>query len=110
MVIGVVVVSNLLGRLLERYERPTLGVLLGLLVGAVMGLWPFQRGVAPAIGSTFKGQVVTESLLAEIKPEKFPTEFFEPSTTQIFGAIVLVVVGFAITTLIARLGRDPSEA
>ncbi|MEL7372542.1 MAG: DUF368 domain-containing protein, partial [Myxococcota bacterium] len=80
VVVGVVVVSNVLGRLLERYEKPTLGVLLGLLIGAVVGLWPFQRGVAPAIGSMFKGREVTQTLLAEIKPEKYPTEFFEPSS------------------------------
>ncbi len=110
VVVGVVVVSNVLGRLLERFEKPTLGVLLGLLVGAVMGLWPFQRGVPPAIGSMFKGREVTETLLAEIKPEKYPTEFFEPTTMQIGGAIGLVVVGFLVTSLVARLGRDKDAA
>ena len=105
VVIGVVVVSNVLGRLLERYEKPTLGFLLGLLVGAVVGLWPFQRGVAPAIGATFKGRVVTEALLAEIKPEKYPTEFFTPTAGQVAAALGLIAAGFLITALVARLGR-----
>ena len=43
VVAGVVGVSNLLRWLLERYRQPTLGVLLGLLLGAVVGLWPFQQ-------------------------------------------------------------------
>lgn len=106
VVIGVVVVSNVLGRLLERFEKPTLGVLLGLLVGAVVGLWPFQRGVAPAIGSTFKGRMVTEEILAELKPEKFPTEFFDPTTGQVLGALGMMVLGFLITALVARLGQS----
>ena len=110
VVVGIAVVSNVLGRLLERYEKPTLGVLLGLLVGAVMGLWPFQHGVPPALGSTFKGRVVTETLLADIKPEKYPTEFFSPTTTQIAAALGLIVIGLLITTLVAYVGRGDDDA
>ena len=47
VVIGIVAVSNLLKRLLETQEKATLGVLLGFLVGAPVGLWPFREGVAP---------------------------------------------------------------
>ena len=39
--LGVVCVSNLVKLLLERYRRTTLGFLLGLLLGSVVGLWPF---------------------------------------------------------------------
>jgi len=42
-VAGVVLLSNALKLLLHRYERPTIGVLLGLLLGSVIGLWPFGR-------------------------------------------------------------------
>ena len=110
VVIGVLVVSNGLKWLLEKYEKGTLGGLVGLLVGAVAGLWPFQRGVAPEIGDTFKGQVVTAELLAEIEPEKYPTEFFTPGTTEIVGAVGLIVVGFALTALIAKLGAGKDAA
>ena len=41
--LGVVCVSNLVKLLLERYRRTTLGFLLGLLVGSVVGLWPFAE-------------------------------------------------------------------
>ena len=53
--VGILVVSNLIRRLLERHEQATLGVLMGLLVGAVFGLWPFQEGVPPKLGEMFKG-------------------------------------------------------
>ncbi|MBO6936274.1 MAG: DUF368 domain-containing protein [Deltaproteobacteria bacterium] len=110
VLVGVLVVSNVLKRMLERWEKGTLGGLLGLLVGAVVGLWPFQVGVAPEIGDTFKGQVVTAELLAELEPEKYPTEFFGPSGAQIGGAIGLIVVGFVLTALIAKLGAGKDEA
>jgi len=110
VLLGVLVVSNVLKRMLERWEKGTLGGLLGLLVGAVVGLWPFQVGVAPEVGDTFKGQVVTPELLAEIEPEKYPTEFFSPSGAQIGGALGLIVVGFVLTALIAKLGAGKDEA
>jgi putative membrane protein len=110
VVIGVVAVSNLLKWLLHRYERPTLGVLLGLLVGAVIGLWPFQEGVAPKVGDTFKGQVVTVESLAEIPAEKYPTVTFTPSVGQVAGSIGLIIAGFAATSAVALLGREKQAA
>ena len=41
--LGVVCVSNLVKLLLERHRRTTLGFLLGLLLGSVVGLWPFPE-------------------------------------------------------------------
>jgi putative membrane protein len=102
--IGVLVISNLIKLVLERYEQTTLGVLMGLLVGAVFGLWPFQEGVAPKVGEMFKGQVLTAARLAELGPDKYPTEFFTPAFTDLMMAVGLVGVGYMITTLVARVG------
>jgi len=102
--IGVLVISNLIKVVLERYEQPTLGVLMGLLVGAVFGLWPFQEGVPPKVGELFKGQVLTVERLAELGPDKYPTEFFAPNFTDVMMAIGLVGVGYMVTTLVARVG------
>lgn len=110
VVIGVLVVSNALKWVMERYEQPTLGVLLGLLVGAVFGLWPFQQGVAPVIGSTFKGRIVTAEILADLAPEKYPTEFFSPEGLQIGMAIGLVLLGIVLTSLVAKLGAGKEKA
>jgi len=102
--IGILVISNLIKVVLERFEQPTLGALMGLLVGAVFGLWPFQEGVAPKIGEVFKGQALTAERLAELTPDKYPTEFYAPTFTDVMMAIGLVGVGYMITTLIARVG------
>lgn len=104
VVAGIVGVSNLLKWLLARFEQPTLGVLLGLLLGAVVGLWPFQEGVAPEEGQVFKGQVLTAETLAEVEPEDYPTRPFTPTAVQVFTALGLIGVGFALTLGVARLG------
>lgn len=104
--VGIVCVSNLLGILLERYRTPTLGVLLGLLLGAVIGLWPFQQGVRPEIGDVEKGQVMTAELLDSMKPEDYPTRCFRPEGIQIGGSVLLLLAGFGITTGISRIGRE----
>jgi len=106
VILGMVAVSNALKGLLRRAPVPTLGVLMGLLGGAVVGLWPFQRGVAPQLGELFRGSLVTRASLAEIlsRPERFPTEFFTPSASQVLIAVGVIVGGFAATLLIGRLG------
>lgn len=103
---GVVGVSNLLRWLLDRCRQATLGALLGLLLGAVAGLWPFQQPVEPAPGSVVRGQVVTEASLPRIDPADWPLARFRPSPGQVGGALVLMLSGLAATTAIARIGDD----
>ncbi len=43
VLVGIVALSNALKFLLHRFERPTIGLLLGILLGSVLGLWPFDR-------------------------------------------------------------------
>lgn len=109
VLVGIVAVSNLLKYLLQRFEKATLGVLLGLLLGAVVGLWPFQQGRVPEIGEMIKGQPVTEARLAELDPDDYPTEYFSPSSRHVGGAVGLIVLGFLMTTLLARLDQGKEE-
>lgn len=106
VVTGVAVVSNLVRFFLRRFEKATLGFLLGLLLGAVFGLWPFQKGVPPQVGATIKGQVVTQENLASIPSEDWPVEFFTPAALQVLTSVGLIAAGFAVTLGVARLGRE----
>lgn len=121
VLLGGVVVSNLLRWLLNRYERATLGVLLGLLVGAVVGLWPFQQTVEPTQGQLIKGREVAygdviASDAPENKPawyyvdsathvdeEDFPIGYFTPSAVQVGGALGLILLGLTLTLGVDRL-------
>jgi len=51
VVLGIGLLSNVLKWTLRSFERPAHAVLLGLLVGSVFGLWPFQRAVHPRLVS-----------------------------------------------------------
>lgn len=126
VVVGIVGVSNLLRWLLARFELATLGVLLGLLLGAVVGLWPFQQSVAPEEGATVKGREVTAATADDgpeaaeagyvfvdtreaVEAEDWPTSYFTPSGGHLGGAAGLIVAGVLATLAVDRLGREKPE-
>ena len=109
VIVGVVGVSNLLRFLLHRYRKPTLGALLGLLLGAIVGLWPFQQTVVPAPGQVINGSVVTRENGESFDREDWPNEYFSPDGEQIATALALLALGFTGTQLIGRIGRHSKE-
>jgi putative membrane protein len=104
--LGIALVSNLLRIALERYEKFTLGFLIGLLLGAVVGLWPFREPVRPSVGDVVKGQVLDAATIHELEVEDWPTQRFGPSGAQMGLAVLCVVLGFGATTLVDRIGRE----
>ncbi|MXX75287.1 MAG: DUF368 domain-containing protein [Holophagales bacterium] len=46
--VGATLISNAVRFALRRFRQATLGVLMGLLLGAVVGLWPFEDPASPA--------------------------------------------------------------
>ncbi|MHC4135557.1 MAG: DUF368 domain-containing protein [Planctomycetota bacterium] len=84
VVVGIAGVSNLMRWALKHKEKATLGVLLGLLLGSVLGIWPFQEAVEA-------GE---------------PRVFFAPTAGQVAAALGLVALGFCATVLIGRLDRE----
>ena len=110
VVLGVVVASNLIRWLLKDHEKPTLGALLGLLLGAVVGIWPFRQGVLPAAGDVVNGVALTTADILRLDPADWPVEFFQPGVGQVFGAVALVGAGLAVTLLIDRLGSKMGNA
>lgn len=110
VLVGVALVSNIVKWLLVKYEKATLGFLVGLLLGSVVGLFPFQQGVAPVLGDVIKSQVVTADNIEKFteKPQDWRTEYFSPSGGQIGGSIGLILLGLAVTIGVSKVGGDES--
>ncbi len=87
VVIGVVGVSNIVKLCLDRFPKATLGFLLGLLLGAVVGLWPFQ-GPAGDAGAPAA----------------------EPTLLRLAGSLGLVAAGFCASVAVSRLGGNGADA
>jgi putative membrane protein len=88
VVVGIVGISNLVRWTLRHHPQVTLGILLGLLFGSVLGIWPFQHAVE-------HGQ---------------PRGFYAPSLAQVLISLGLVAVGLGITLAIDRLGGGAGNA
>lgn len=110
VVVGVVGVSNILHFVLHRYEKVTLGFLLGLLLAAPLGLYPFVESEPPQPGQVIKGQTVTPENVESFEVKDWPVRRFTPGAGHIAGAAGLVVVGFGATLAVARLGRGKSKS
>jgi putative membrane protein len=104
VVIGIVGVSNLLSWLLDRYEKATLGILLGLLLGSVVGLYPFQKPVPPDAGFVYHGHALTDAEAAELEEKNWPLQRFGPDSGEVGTALALILAGLGATLLIDRIG------
>ncbi len=109
VVVGVVGVSNLIRWLLEHYRTATLGVLMGLILGAVVGLWPFQTGIKPQVGDMVKGQIVTPETRIQIEVEDWPVRFFTPSPGQIGSVLMLICIGLGATLGLDRFNTKSPQ-
>lgn len=111
LLLGIVVVGNSLQWLLRHYQKPTLGLLLGLLIGSVVGIYPFQTAVEPNPGDKVKGRVVTQAELNEgrIDEEDWPVAYFQPRPDQVGWSLLLIGLGLATTTGVVRLGTSRSD-
>ena len=106
VVLGIVLVGNLLKWLFNNFQTATLGLLLGLLLGSTVGLYPFKQGRPPEIGEVVKAQPVTADNINEIEQDDWPTEYFKPTLGQVGASLGLVAVGFAVTMGVSLLGKN----
>lgn len=105
--IGLGGVSIALRHLMARYPKFIFGVLLGIIVGALIGLWPFGRYVPPEIGELVKGVIITEANRATIPMDDWRVAFYAPTLTEVGIALALIAAGFVAALLLAKL--EPKE-
>ena len=80
-------------------------MLLGLLVGSTVGLFPFQQGRPPELGDVIKAQTVTADTIDDIDQDDWPVVYFQPTPGQAGASLGLVAVGFVITMGVSLLGK-----
>lgn len=103
--VGAVVMSHVLARLLAKHEKPTLGALLGFLCGSLVGLAPFREFYRPAVGDLVGGVRMTAERLADLPQHQWPTRAFEPSAVQLISAVGIGTLGFLLTALLTKSSR-----
>lgn len=124
-VAGIVGLSNVLKLLLHRFKRPTIGFLLGLLVGSVFGLWPFGHSPSEdALQRRSAGELLMFAQRRGLSvPEQthqaalatYILEYWEERKTDDYAPVtvvmvaVMVVGGFMVTSLVARYGEAPGR-
>ncbi len=109
--VALLTVSHLMRWLLARHEKSVMGVLLGLLLGSLVTIYPFQQAAPPALGSDFHGATVTQEFLDSLSPEQWPIQWMVPTGAQIAAALGLIILGFGITRLFELLDkREPDAA
>ena len=105
--LGIALTAFIMRTLLQKHESATTGVLLGLLLGAVLGLWPFRVGVQPEIGDVIRGQTITTvEQRNQVKPKYWRTEAFTPDLQEIMLAALATAIGFGTAWGVGRLDRQ----
>ncbi len=120
--LGIVLLSNVLKFLMHRFERATVGFLLGMLVGSVIGLWPFGREPSQdALENRSAEELVVymakvgiappeepshESLMGQISTHWGDRTVSDYATGSVVPAGLMVIAGFCGTTILGRRGRS----
>ena len=124
--LGIVLLSNLLKILLHRFHRVTVGALLGILLGSVIGLWPFTQTVGEKALEARSLEEIREYAnqlqiagVAEIDDKAqlirhvTDPEVLRTGRSRSIGGkavatvVVLTALGFGLTFALSRLGTKP---
>ena len=109
--VGVAATTLVMRSLLKNHESATTGVLLGLLLGAVLGLWPFRVGVQPQVGDVIRGQIISSiEQRDQVKPQYWRTEVFTPDLQDVLFAGMAAALGFGTALAIGRLDQPQTPS
>lgn len=99
-VIGIIAFSNVLSWLLKKYHNITIAVLAGFMVGSLNKVWPWKEVTQTIVGRHGELKPIdTRNIL----PGTY--EQINGSEALLLGAIVCVVVGFALIFVVEGIGN-----
>ncbi len=94
-VVGIVTFAQVLAWLFKRYHDATIAVLIGLMAGSLRKIWPWKETVASIIDR--HGEI-----LPTVQRNHLPSAL----TGEVFLALGLAVVGFAVVMVLDRLSAS----
>jgi putative membrane protein len=97
--VGLATFSRLLSWTFRRYRETTLAVLTGFMIGSLNKIWPWRNVIETRLNS--RGEEVP-FLERSVLPGQYDGE------PLVYGAILMIVVGFASVFIIERIGT-PAE-
>jgi hypothetical protein len=80
-----------------------------LLIGAVVGLYPFQTPVAPQPGFELHGRILSEAELASVAEKDWPLARFEPAPRDLAGSAAALAAGLFLTFAVSRFGSKRDD-
>lgn len=110
-VIGILAFSKCLHWLLDRFERQTMLVLVGFVLGSLVKVWPWNDLGAIVRAQMLQQDSSLEAATAAVTALGPSTEVLKPLVTDLHvgGAIVWAMVGIAVVAVLELMSGDKAE-
>ena len=99
-IIGILAFSRFLHWLLARWQKETMIVLAGFIIGSLVKIWPWSNAEAIVLSQFPELAASGESLPAEII-----SQYMASADLHIGGAVLFVLIGFCLVTGIEMAGK-----
>ena len=103
-VVGILGFSKFLHWLLARWNKETLIVLAGFIIGSLVKVWPWSNTEAIVISQFPDAALLTESLDGHL-PAEVLAQYSGSTDPHIAGAILFALIGFGLVTGIELAGK-----
>ena len=103
-VIGILSFSKFLHWLLARYQKETMIVLAGFIIGSLVKVWPWSNAEAIVL-SQFPELAAADSLAGTSLPAETIEMYMETADPHIAGAVIFAIIGFTLVSGIEIVGR-----
>ena len=108
-VVGILGFSKFLHWLLARWNKETLIVLAGFIIGSLVKVWPWSNAEAIVCSQNPELAMMAEELPAGL-PAEVVSQYMASADLHIVGAIVFAVIGFCLVTGVEIAGKMLKKA
>ena len=103
-IIGILAFSRFLHWLLARWQKETMVLLAGFIIGSLVKIWPWSNAEAIVMS-----QFPELASLGETLPAEVVGQYMAPADPHIWGAALFAIIGFSLVTGIEIAGKIVSR-